>query len=305
VIARLHLFQFVSMTSKKILFVGALLLIAALLLFPVLLKTLLVVSVITGVGIAVAIHSRGSSPVRLLLGFCAMVAFAVLAIWFDAGAAGAAILALGSAALSEAQIQEFQSIMDGLREYRDLLPQLKEVSRMDGGLRALPQTIKELADGYRDLKNENARLRKTMLAGGAGGNSVRWIGEVPFVSEDCARALTSIYVIRCAQASQWPSTMRDSATHQRVFGDACNILGIEQRAALTTTDIPVPTVYVPQIVELVWKYGQARQWATVFPLGAGQVKLPRNFPASKLAKMLLPISAQARPACPRLSEKRK
>jgi len=32
---------------------------------------------------------------------------------------------------------------------------------------------------------------------------------------------------------------------------------------------------VPQIIELVFAYGQARQWATVFPLGAGTVKLPR------------------------------
>ncbi len=47
------------------------------------------------------------------------------------------------------------------------------------------------------------------------------------------------------------------------------------KAALTTTEIPVPTIYVPQIIELVFAYGQARQYATVFPLGAGTVNLPR------------------------------
>ena len=45
--------------------------------------------------------------------------------------------------------------------------------------------------------------------------------------------------------------------------------------ALSTSDIPLPTIYMPQIVELVFAYGAARQYATVFPLGTGTVKLPR------------------------------
>jgi len=44
---------------------------------------------------------------------------------------------------------------------------------------------------------------------------------------------------------------------------------------LTSSDIPLPTIYVPQVVELVWKYGQFRSHATVFPLGAGTVNLPQ------------------------------
>jgi HK97 family phage major capsid protein len=57
---------------------------------------------------------------------------------------------------------------------------------------------------------------------------------------------------------------------------AAEVLGFETtKAALDATSTPLPTVYVPQVIELVWKFGQARQFATVYPLGAGTVKLPR------------------------------
>jgi HK97 family phage major capsid protein len=60
-----------------------------------------------------------------------------------------------------------------------------------------------------------------------------------------------------------------------VLGRAMESLGMEQRAALTTSDIPLPATYAGEVVELVWMYGQARQFGTVYPLGAGTVNLPR------------------------------
>lgn len=52
-------------------------------------------------------------------------------------------------------------------------------------------------------------------------------------------------------------------------------LNIEIRTALTSSDIPLPTEYNAEVVELVGMYGSARRWGTVFPLGAATVKLPR------------------------------
>ena len=50
---------------------------------------------------------------------------------------------------------------------------------------------------------------------------------------------------------------------------------MELRAALTTTDIPLPTEFQSQVVELVWMYGDFRRNATPFPMGTGTVKLPK------------------------------
>jgi len=63
----------------------------------------------------------------------------------------------------------------------------------------------------------------------------------------------------------------------RDFAEATikDVLGMESRTALSSSDIPLPTEYNGEVVELVNQYGTARKWGTVFPLGTGVVKLPR------------------------------
>jgi HK97 family phage major capsid protein len=105
---------------------------------------------------------------------------------------------------------------------------------------------------------------------------VRWIGNKAFVSDDCAAALTSVFVLSCARLENGlESLIADAAARERVKAHAAGILGMEIRTAMSGTEIPLPTIYVPQVIELVYKYGQVRQYSTVFPLGAGTVKLPR------------------------------
>lgn len=87
------------------------------------------------------------------------------------------------------------------------------------------------------------------------------------VSEDCARHLAGVAISRgitkgLIAEEQLP------ACHKFVG----EILG---KAALTTTDIPLPTNFGSEVVELVAAYGQARRFGTVFPLSTGQVKLPK------------------------------
>ncbi len=54
-----------------------------------------------------------------------------------------------------------------------------------------------------------------------------------------------------------------------------NLLGVHHKAALTASDIPLPTQYSGDVVELVYQYGAGRRLATVFPMGALTVKLPK------------------------------
>jgi HK97 family phage major capsid protein len=133
--------------------------------------------------------------------------------------------------------------------------------------------MRQIEKNHDELRGELRKLRRNGLAG---NNGVRWIGEKAFVSEDCAMALTSVFVLDAAKLKGGMDMLvPDASARERVIALAAQTLGMENRTALTTTEIPVPTIYVPQIIELVFAYGQARQFATVFPLGAGTVKLPR------------------------------
>lgn len=93
------------------------------------------------------------------------------------------------------------------------------------------------------------------------------------VSDECARHLAAVVIagaLKNGRLDSLPQSPRESLTL------LCReVLGAEFKAALTSTDIPLPTQFSGEIVELVAQYGAARRFGTVFPLGAGVVKLPR------------------------------
>lgn len=167
------------------------------------------------------------------------------------------------AALSGEQLEEFQEI---LRDLSAKVPEFKKQGEKIG-------TLEKLFD---EMKAEIKRLRKSGLNGSQAG--IRWVGDVPYVTDDCAKALTSVLVLDCGRIKNGLESMvPDESRRAHLLSLAASNLGIEQRAggAITTSDIPLPTIYMPQIVELVFAYGTARRFATVFPLGSGLVKLPR------------------------------
>jgi HK97 family phage major capsid protein len=164
-------------------------------------------------------------------------------------------------ALSPEQLDEFDEIM------RNCKAEFPKVKGLEGKLQSLEKL-------YDDLNGQIRKIRKTGMGAFQGG--VRWIGSQPFVTDECASALTSVLVLDCARIKgALDSMVPDESARQRIISRASGNLGIEQRTALTTTEIPVPTIYVPQIIELVFAFGAARQYATVLPLGSGTVKMPR------------------------------
>lgn len=186
--------------------------------------------------------------------------------------------------MTEAQVKEFQGILEGMKGYEGLFKELAEMSKAEGGfaaIRKLPELLKGEQKRNDELAAEVKKLQKQLLTNKR-GTGVTWRQrddgrQEGFVSDDCARAIASLFIVTCAQQQRWPATMQGEEVQQRMLGEACEVLGIQQRAAssLSGTEIPLPTIYTPQVVELVWKYGQIRQYGTVFPLGAGTVLLPR------------------------------
>jgi len=60
----------------------------------------------------------------------------------------------------------------------------------------LPEQIKSLERLYDNQNSQIRTLRKSGL-GSVGHSGVRWICGVPFVTDDCAKALTSVFVMDC------------------------------------------------------------------------------------------------------------
>ena len=88
------------------------------------------------------------------------------------------------------------------------------------------------------------------------------------VSEEVARHLGALAVVAGIRGGQ--------LSGDRWEGIAKDVLGAEViKTALTSSDIPLPTQFSGDVVELVSAFGAARRFGTVFPLGAGTVKLPQ------------------------------
>ena len=94
------------------------------------------------------------------------------------------------------------------------------------------------------------------------------------ISESCAKYLGAIYLLGSVEQSG--AQMR-SGTRELYRNEIKSILGldIEAKTALTSSDIPLPTNYSGDVVELVYQYGIARRIGTVLPLGASVFKLPK------------------------------
>lgn len=138
---------------------------------------------------------------------------------------------------------------------KDLEAKIAAVEKHGGDIASLKGEIDKLTD-------DTQALRKASLASAARGATRP--GEV---SEDCARHLGGLAVVAGLKGGQLAGDRYD--------GMVKDILGVEAKTALSSSDIPLPVQYNAQVVELVSAYGAARRFGTVFPLGAGTVKLPK------------------------------
>jgi len=193
-----------------------------------------------------------------ILAILAVVTF-MMGNW-HAGAS-CCIMALVSPVITEEQLSEFKSIIHGLAHYKDTLGKLKDIVP---DLQRVPDLAKVIPELHRELK----ALKKNQLA-----RVGQEFGRGKYVSDECADYLASIVVMGAHAAGKLNPS--DGTSCESLVAKASSILGMEQRAALTTTDVPLPALYASQVAELVWKYGQARKYGMVFPMGAATVSMPK------------------------------
>src|SRR5262245_43976302 len=117
------------------------------------------------------------------------------------------------------------------------------IDELRKGIAEIKIGISETKEENQKLKAELDKLRRHGLARGI-ASSARRPG---FVSDECARSLGALFILGNARSGRLD--MLDSHTREALFAEARSILGLETRAALTTTDIPLPTEYFSEIRE--------------------------------------------------------
>lgn len=150
-----------------------------------------------------------------------------------------------------------EKVLNGVKTIAEKSKSLEE--RLEKA--ATTEDLLALKGEVESLANATRNLRKTQLSAPRNHSKGQ-------VSEDTARYIGGLTLLTGLRGGQIRGD-RSEGLCKDILGEA------EYKAALTTSDIPLPVEYGSEVSELVNVYGAARQYGTVFPLGAGQVKLPK------------------------------
>jgi HK97 family phage major capsid protein len=162
-------------------------------------------------------------------------------------------------------MEEMKSLLENIQwSNRELLSDCQKASTE---IKTLGASHQKLATDFADAQKHLEQLRRSGLS----ATPKRLAHQA--VSDDCAKYIAAVVV--CGADSIGGLSHLKGAQRDTLLGECKNILGLETRSALTSSDIPLPTIYSSEVVELVYKFGQARQFATTYPLGQGTTKLPQ------------------------------
>lgn len=181
--------------------------------------------------------------------------------WGDAQGLGIGF-ALMAGETATVPVEEFRKGIADIGEKLKVLPNLQTE------FKTLSEANAKLQKDFDEAKGHIDNLRKSSLK--LNRNLSTRPGEV---SEDCARWIGAITILGAdahGRLNNLPPSIKE-----KLVDEARGAMGITGKAALTSADIPLPIEYSGEVVELVTQWGKARQYVTVYPLGAGTVKLPR------------------------------
>jgi HK97 family phage major capsid protein len=152
-------------------------------------------------------------------------------------------------------------LTEALGEIRGILPKLENLS---GNMEALENEQAQL----KQQVAESRRLVATRAIMGRprGANSV---------SEECARQLASQFIVHCERSGTLEALASRPAQRDALTTFARDVLGISTRAALTTSDVPLPVQYSGELRELISEFGVARRNMMPYPIGLGTARPAR------------------------------
>src|SRR6185503_11530113 len=89
------------------------------------------------------------------------------------------------------------------------------------------------------------------------------------VSDECSRHLAAQLVVHCHKSDRLSGLCSVPAQRDALMDFACSTLNLSTRAALNTSDIPLPTEYGGEIRELISEFGVVRRRMSPYPIGMG------------------------------------
>jgi HK97 family phage major capsid protein len=155
---------------------------------------------------------------------------------------------------SEQQTTEIQSI-------------LNDVQSNWSQIKSLPAALRSLQDETSTLKTQLTDTRRLALrTSPLSPQPPRRSGAV---SDLCARNLAAIFIHHCDRSGKLEALASQTAQRDSLITFARESLGLTTRAALSTTDIPLPIEYGGEIRELISDFGVVRRRMSPYPIGMG------------------------------------
>ena len=155
---------------------------------------------------------------------------------------------------------------------------LTEIKSGWSGVSALPAEVKALREGGEklatDLKDVRRQLTSRQCLAAPRGRGV--------VSEDCARHLAATFIAHCERSDKLDALCSAPSQRDALTAFARDTLDLSARAALTTSDIPLPVHYSGEIRELISEFGVVRRWMSPYPIGMGTARPARMGTRPKL-----------------------
>lgn len=156
--------------------------------------------------------------------------------------------------------------------------QLTELQSVIGEIRGawssisvLPAEFKTLKDGADKLAGDLRDVRRSLLSRSS-SHAPRPQGQV---SDACASHLAAQFIVQCERSDKLEALSSVSGQRDALLGFARNALNLTTRAALTTTDINLPTQYGGEIRELISDFGVVRRRMSPYPIGMGAARPAR------------------------------
>lgn len=198
--------------------------------------------------------------------------------------------------------------MDGemVKEFRQSLTEIKsgieetkrtskEANESAGAVKAALTKVEQDLTAEREerekMEREFDKLRKQWLQRGSiGGHGVRMPGRI---TDGAARELAAVFILHCLRSGYEEAVSRHNL--DAVLRTTREILGVEAKTALTTSDIPLPTSFTGELRELIAEFGVARRNLMPYPITMGTVRPPRmgTRPAFGSIAMSAPIGEKS------------
>ena len=186
-----------------------------------------------------------SASIGLFAGAIALVANVFGLHWAAVGV----LCATAPVALTESQLREWQSILGDIK----------------GGW----DRVKGLPESLQILQDQVNGLRKSVISRSLGyGTRPRGA-----LSEDAARGLGAAVILHLERSGKFDNICPDPTKASLLLQEARSIAKVDR--AQTATELPLPTFYTGELMELIAEFGVVRNAMTRYPLTGGISRPPR------------------------------